>query len=148
MRISRRTFIKTGAAGAAGLVISGGLGVWYQDEIGVLQASEVVQYLRGNFSYLPLEISDAEISQFYVEYAEWYKPVVRDHWQRLIKGRGPEVFRKDMDHLATTFLMSTNFFVNGEDESKTVKYICLYAPYKNSCWNPVAQLAFRQVTAA
>ena len=137
MKISRRTFIKTGMAGAAGLAVSGSLGFLYRDEIGVVQANEIVGFIRGNFEYLKLDVSDEDIEGFYKEYREWYKPVVRDHWQRVIKRRGPEVFVEDMDDVATVFLMSTDFFINGADEAKPVRYVRLYAPYKNSCWDPV-----------
>ncbi len=138
MKISRRTFLKTGLVGAAGFAMSGSLGYFYRDEIGHVQETEIAKFIRGNFAYLKLDVRDEEIETFYKEYREWYKPVVRDHWQRIIKKRGPDVFVEDMDEVATTFLLSTDFFINGADETRPVKYVRLYAPYKNPCWDPVA----------
>jgi hypothetical protein len=34
------------------------------------------------------------------------------------------------------FLMSSDFFVNGADESRTVRYVTLHDPYTSPCWNP------------
>ncbi len=36
----------------------------------------------------------------------------------------------------TKFLMSTDFFLNGADESRLVKYVALHHPYENPCWSP------------
>lgn len=36
------------------------------------------------------------------------------------------------------FLLSTDFFINKMDESKTVKYLGLYSPYKSPVPNPFA----------
>lgn len=36
----------------------------------------------------------------------------------------------------TKFLMSTDFFVNGADESKPVRYVALHDPYASPCWRP------------
>jgi hypothetical protein len=54
-------------------------------------------------------------------------------------------FRKKLDYyetqLVTLFLMSTDFFPNGEDISKPVQYLALADPYVAACSNPVAVLA-------
>jgi len=40
------------------------------------------------------------------------------------------------ENLASQFLLSTDFFQNGMDESRTVKYGLYYDPYINLCYNP------------
>ena len=36
------------------------------------------------------------------------------------------------------FLMSTDFFQNGADETRIVAYVSFYPPYQTSCYNPLA----------
>jgi hypothetical protein len=39
-------------------------------------------------------------------------------------------------YIVNTYLLSTDFFRNGMDESKTVKYVGLYSPYLRPCAHP------------
>jgi hypothetical protein len=41
-----------------------------------------------------------------------------------------------VNQLLTTYLLSTDFFTNRMDESKTVKYVGLYNPYLRPCAHP------------
>ena len=43
------------------------------------------------------------------------------------------------ERIVTQFLLSTNFFREGADETKPVKYLYYYDPYKTPCQNPFAQ---------
>ena len=43
------------------------------------------------------------------------------------------------EQIVTKFLLSTNFFHEGADESKPVTYLSYYDPYKMPCQNPFAQ---------
>ena len=43
------------------------------------------------------------------------------------------------ERIATKFLMSSNFFREGADDTKPVKYLSYYDPYKMPCQNPFAQ---------
>ena len=45
-------------------------------------------------------------------------------------------------HVATTFLMSTDFFPNGARESRPLRYVMLYHPYRTPCYNPLARVEF------
>lgn len=40
----------------------------------------------------------------------------------------------------TRFLMSTDFFQNGADESRTLAYVACYGPTISPCYNPLARL--------
>ncbi len=44
--------------------------------------------------------------------------------------------------LVQTYLVSTDFFLNKMDESKTVKYINRNMPYKMPCYNPFSFLYY------
>ena len=39
----------------------------------------------------------------------------------------------------TRFLLSTDFFQNGANETKPVKFVALYDPYVTPCYNPLAR---------
>ena len=41
-----------------------------------------------------------------------------------------------------TFLLSTDFFYTGMDETKPVRYKGLYQPYNNACSNPFSSLYY------
>jgi hypothetical protein len=43
------------------------------------------------------------------------------------------------ERICLTFLMSSDFFRNGADESKPVRYLSLYEPSKVGCANPFAR---------
>ena len=43
------------------------------------------------------------------------------------------------ERICTSFLMSSDFFRNGADESRPVRYLALYDPPKVGCTNPFAR---------
>jgi hypothetical protein len=43
------------------------------------------------------------------------------------------------DRICESFLMSSDFFRNGADESKPVRYLALYQPRRAGCTNPFAR---------
>jgi hypothetical protein len=133
MRLTRRTFLYATAA----TVVAAPLAWQVREPVMMLQAGEIAEFLRENFHYLALEISDTEFQNFYTSYCEHYAPVWRPIWQRALKGRDDSHHRDVMDSLATRFLMSTDFFLHGADETRPVRYVALYHPYANPCWNPL-----------
>ncbi len=44
------------------------------------------------------------------------------------------------DDFFSRFLMSTDFFQNGGDESRDLQYVAIYGPSITPCYNPLAQL--------
>ena len=139
---SRRTVLKAGAIGTGAVAASCGAAWFFRDQISEVQPAEVAQFLRGNFHYLRLNVSDAQMHKFAADYAKHYQRIGRRQLHRF-KGRDASYFDRLMDHLAITFLMSTDFFLNGGDESKPVKYVMLYHPYVSPCWNPILMAAAR-----
>ena len=42
----------------------------------------------------------------------------------------------DPSALAKLFLLSTDFFRNGEDEPRPLRFVTLYGPYASPCYMP------------
>lgn len=77
--------------------------------------------LRRHFHYL--ELDEASLARY-----------VRDYLRHLAPPdlAGPDFY--------TRFLLSTDFFQNGADESRTMQYVTFYDPYVTACRNPFARL--------
>lgn len=136
MKLSRRNWLKLSLC-AAGVSASGSALAWHhRDRIKTLQADDVESFLRDNFSYLRLNISSDEFAKFHSGYEELHGKVPR-RWWYLSRGGDEETLRETLDKLSITFLLSTNFFVNGADEAMEVRYQTLYSPYGAPCYNPV-----------
>lgn len=50
-----------------------------------------------------------------------------------IRQKGRKIYR---EKLTNQFLLSTDFFQEGMDESRTIKYVLYYDPYINPCYTP------------
>ena len=44
--------------------------------------------------------------------------------------------RRGEERIVTYYLLSSDFFLNGADEQKTVRYLGFYDPYQRACMNP------------
>ena len=140
--INRRTFIKASLVSFFLLAIFVGASWINRDRLAFVQARGIAKFLRQNFHYLDLKVTDHDIEQFYTAYKIHYRKLIRFKWERLLKGRSREYFESRLDHVATTFLMSTDFFLNGADETKPVRYVRLYHSYASPCWQPVSAANF------
>jgi hypothetical protein len=85
------------------------------------------QYLRLRCHYLNLEVTPAEFEKF----VHLYKKHYGLHAPRWSPGA--------LEPMVQVFLMSTDFFSNGADESKPVRYRRFFHPYLSPCWNPLIQ---------
>jgi len=75
--------------------------------------------------YLPyLQVSDEEIARF--------RTACRKVRERLSPAR--------KERLATLFLMSSDFFANGENVELPVHFVTLYGPYRSPCYQPLMNL--------
>ena len=77
--------------------------------------------VRRHFHYL--EIDEASLARFARDYLRHFSP--------------PNLAGTV---LYSRYLMSSDFFQNGADESKTVHYVAIYTPYLGACRNPFARL--------
>jgi hypothetical protein len=82
------------------------------------------QKLLEFFGYL--KISDEVADEFISD----YRAHVRD------VGRMSELG----EDFYTRFLLSTDFFQNGADESRALTYVAIYGPTITPCYNPLARL--------
>ena len=139
-RFSRRNLMKAGVTSGV-LVGLAGTGAWFgRDWIKRLQPQEMAEYLRANFDYLTFNFNEDKFLEYAKEYREHYEEISRELWSDL-RGRGSEQHREEIDQFATRFLMSTDFFMYGADESRPINYVMFYHPYRSPCWNPLSMQA-------
>jgi hypothetical protein len=138
MAMTRRSVILLGLGVGAGACAAGVGVAWTQRErLKDLSDAEGAAYLRENFDYLRLEVTDEQLRGFVADYRRHHAPLQRALWHR-VRGWGEGSYTRQMDQLATTFLLSTDFFLNDADESQPVHYVMFYHPYVSPCWNPLA----------
>jgi hypothetical protein len=141
----RRRFLLAGAAA----VLLAGLGV---AGIGPLVgSSEIIAHVRRRLNFLKLD--EAGLHAFAKDHVAALL-AKRPTWNRM-KYHFMSIFSKSftryerstdkrsrseriVDNLASTYLLSSDFFVNGADASRTVRYVGLYDPM-HACGNPFAR---------
>ena len=137
--IPRRRFLTVVAAGAAALAAGIG-GAAFFDWLGLRTVSrwygrgaenyarsyswfflEPAERIRRHFDYLTID--EDGLRRFVVDYERRYGKVTP---------RATAANRV----MYTKFLMSTDFFRNGADEGKLVRYVAFYDPYVSPCYVP------------
>jgi hypothetical protein len=128
--MTRRAFLRVVALGAAPVAV--GSVVWRDSLSWVFQRSAArlrafalspEQRLRAHFHYLDLE--PAGVEQYFADFRR-YRPAFS---RRL--PLAPDVY--------TDYLLSTDFFRQGADESRRVHYVGFYDPSVTPCNNPLAR---------
>jgi hypothetical protein len=133
---------------ALGLPVVGALGLWGAD---FATESEIVSGVRRRLSFLRFD--EAGLHQFAKDYIRsllakrpswyrwklhfhtlFYKPVAR--WGISTDNRSRR--ERMEDNFATLYLLSSDFFVTGSDESRVIQYVNLYDPMR-ACGNPFAR---------
>ena len=135
--LGRRAFLGLTLGGGA-LAALGMAGDWFRMRTRFLwEARAVENYARAyTYPHLPtaerirrhfdyLTIDEAGLERFVREYEKVYGPVELGNME------GNRL-------LYTKFLMSTDFFPNGADESRPVRFVALHDPYASPCWSPFA----------
>lgn len=61
-------------------------------------------------------------------------------WKALYYGRYDSYNSNNINDLLKYYLLSTDFFLNKMDTSKTVKYLRMFDPYKSAIANPYSYL--------
>lgn len=140
LHITRRKLLKSGVVGAGVLGVTGTAAWFGRDRIRLLQSGELTHYLKANFEYLTFNFDDEQITEHVANYLESYQEVPRETWH-VLRGGDADQHAQTMDHFAMTFLMSTDFFLHGADESRPVNYVMFFHPYRSPCWNPVSMYA-------
>ena len=139
--ISRRKFLISGLA-----TLSLGVTGWaYSQEFNYRNL--VISVLHRKLSYLTLD--ETSLETFADDFSDDYGTL--GHKGQLLALSRPvfslvdsleveEVTRFE-DRAVSKFLLSTDFFRNGADETRPVKYVAYYNPYKFACGNPFAILS-------
>ena len=150
-KISRRAFILSALASVTTIA---GIGGWW-----VFKTSQdnnidlIVAILRKNLHYLKLD--EAGLIAFAQDFLANQPNFVNSRNMDLLDLARPFYIYSDLfeitpasdelhrveERMVTQFLMSTDFFWNGANESRPIMYLGYYTPYKQVCGNPFATLS-------
>ena len=125
--IDRRGFLAAGSLAvlAVGLFGAGGCGGGREATRGLSVGEarrRVVEYLRVKLPWL--NHGEGTLERFAEEYVRWYPPGTKPT-------AGP--------NLVARYLLSTDFFPGGADESRPLEYVEFYDPYVSPCYNPLVE---------
>jgi hypothetical protein len=135
--IKRRYFVLAVLAGAAAIRFA------FSSE-----AASIVAVLRKRLDYLRLD--DAGVHSFARDLAALHR--MSSSRLRLVSALGPLYSQVDSakdsvlvngirhgeERIVTTYLLSSDFFSHGQDESRVVNYLGIYDPFR-ACGNPFAR---------
>lgn len=138
-RMSRRAFLGTGLLAAAGLA------TWWATRSHAEDL--IVRILRRNLGFLILNDDDLRryAADFVADQDLMQSPRMRAAgWVNPIYSVAPddaldriETIQTVEDIVTTTFLLSSDFFWQGEDELQPVSYVAYYQPGRVACLNPL-----------
>jgi hypothetical protein len=138
--IKRRALLLGSLAGAC---VVAGLRFAFSSE-----TASIAAILHKRLDYLKLD--EAGVRRFAADLASLH--AISSSRLRMISALGPVYARSDLmqhtflstgihhgeERVVTSYLLSSDFFSNGSDESKTVNYLGLYDPLR-ACGNPFAR---------
>jgi hypothetical protein len=153
--INRRRFLLTGA----GVVAVGGLGLWGFGRLGA--EAKIVAILRRRLNFLQLDQAglhgfarDQVGAMLNRRVPTWNR--LRYHFLSAVAPSFQRYYRsadtrsriaKAEDAFVSTYLLSSDFFINGSDESRLVRYVAFYDPGR-PCSNPFARPAVEPRTTS
>lgn len=87
-----------------------------------------------------LQLDDEGVRAFTRDYAKLkhkeFKVIVKGY---SFLGIGSSLSGK-VHHIVSTYLLSSDFFINKMDEKRVIKYVALYDPYRRPCVHPFSHL--------
>jgi hypothetical protein len=143
--INRRNLL----LGGLGIVGVGGLGVWAFGRKAI--EAELGSIVRRRLNYLRLD--DGGVQAFAADQAEkfiskrvsmnrlkyHYASNFATGYRRFLRSTDTRSrIARSEDIVVSTYLLSSDFFVNGCDESRTIQYLGYYDPVR-ACGNPFAR---------
>lgn len=138
--IGRRTFLRAAAVGA---VAVGGAAVagWhlFGQQIGWWRRRAENYAAAYSWAWLPTEERILRHYSYLTLDRRDVQRFVRDFERRYGRIRARDLSANRI--LYTKFLMSTDFFLHGGDESRPVRYVTLHDQYAAPCWNPLVPVA-------
>ena len=142
MRLRRRRFLLLGAGGAAVIATGYGVARWYRGD----PKSVIVAILERRVGYL--QVDHASFERFAVKYLETRNEHRRElalmalfslpyryvtPYPFLKQGHS---LRRLESNVVSRYLLSTDFFEHGADESRSIRYVEFHDPYSTACRNP------------
>lgn len=138
--VTRRRFLRVAVPATLGGVIAAGLASW-GDWLGLgrrlrWSGRGWAQTARA-YSHAWLPPAERIVRHFD------YLTLDRAGVERYVREYERVFGRAELRHVArnqelyTKYLMSTDFFLNGADERRVVRFVALYHPYTTPCWNPL-----------
>ena len=142
MRLRRRRFLVLGAGSAIAIATGYGVMRWYRGD----PKSVIVAILERRVGYL--QVDRASFDRFAVDYLESRKGYERElavmalfslpyryvtPYPMLKQGHS---LRRLESNVVSRYLLSTDFFEHGADESRHVTYVEFHDPYSIACRNP------------
>lgn len=141
----KRRRLLLGGLGLIGMAALGAFGGVFAAE------AEIASLVRRRLPFLTLD--DAGVHAFSKDYVDnilakrptWYR--IKFHFYSLfakpVSGYGFSTdtrsrLQRTQDNLATIYLLSSDFFAQGADQTRTVQYVALYDPVR-ACSNPFAR---------
>ena len=139
-----------------GITAVAALGVWGLD---VASEAEIVSTVRRRLGFLRLDEAGLHsfakdyISSLLAKRPSWYR--WKYHFQSLFRKPGARWGistdtrsrrARFEDNLATQYLLSSDLFPNGADETRTIRYVALYDPMR-ACGSPFARPVLDRETA-
>ncbi|GEM_PF-686776 len=136
-RPRRRRFLRIAAAVGGGLIPGAAALGWRLRSLGRERAAlRLAESLRKPPENWPLEERIRSYFHFLKLDAEGVRRFVREHEASLAEG-----LTEPDDDVFPIFLLSTDFFRNGADENRPVRFVMYYNPYRSPCYNPLAVLS-------
>lgn len=131
--MKRRRFLKiTGIAGALGVILSGKFFLTSFED-----AAERV--INSELHFLNLHTGGVR------DFVKAYSGTRDRRYKLTVKGYsllGISASQSGKVHqLVSSYLLSSDFFLNKMDEARVIKYVALYDPYKKACAHPFSHLA-------
>jgi hypothetical protein len=101
-------------------MLAAGIFRWVREVRGRSRTATLEGRLRAHLDYLPLD--DEVVAAFARDYRSDAARAAR---------------REAIEPIASRFLLSTDFFQTGADESRPPRYVTYYDPYRSPCYNPL-----------
>lgn len=133
--MKRRSFFWKAAAGIGGVL---SLGTVVYSSVSLERAVE--KRILDELSFLKLDPEG--VRQFVVDYTERLTPNKKLALEYYSLAGIPSRYSRKIHRLMNDFLLSTDFFRNNMDESKTVHYVALNDPHARPCVNPFSHIYY------
>ncbi|MEO5883788.1 MAG: hypothetical protein ABIQ06_15330 [Caldimonas sp.] len=142
MRLRRRRFLLIGAGTAVSLATAFGVLRWYRGD----PKSVILAILERRVGFL--QVDHASFQRFAVDYLESRKEYERElalmalfslpyrYVTPYVVLKQGHSLRRLEANVVSRYLLSTDFFEHGADESRPVAYIEFHDPYRIACRNP------------